>query len=117
MHEFGLCEGLLDSVRRRANGRPVARVRVRAGIRHAVDEGSMAQAFSLIAQGTEAEGAALDLVIVGARVACRTCGTEADTMDVLAVCPDCHGTDVKLSGGDELVLESIEYAPAHPLAG
>ena len=46
MHEFGLCEGVLDTVRARAGGRQVAAVRVRFGVRHAVDQESLAQAFS-----------------------------------------------------------------------
>jgi hydrogenase nickel incorporation protein HypA/HybF len=110
MHEFGLAEGVLDSVRRRAAGRPVSRVRVRAGVRHGVDEQSMAQAFQFVAAGTEADGAALDLVTVPVQLACRSCGYAADSFDVLATCPRCAGDAVDLSGGDELVLESLEYA-------
>jgi len=110
MHEFGLAEGVLDTVRRRAGGRAVTRVRVRAGVRHGVDEESMAMAFRFVAQGTEADGAALDLVTVPARLACRGCGYEADTLDVLATCPRCAGEEVDLAGGDELILESLEYA-------
>ena len=59
MHEFGLAEGVLAAVRRRAGGRPVRRVRLRAGVRHGVDADSMAQAFRFVAAGTEAEGAGL----------------------------------------------------------
>lgn len=110
MHEFGLAEGVLETVQRRAGGRPVRRVRVRAGVRHGVDAESMAQAFRFVAEGTEADGAALDLVVVPVRLACRACGYAADTFDVLATCPRCAGDAVDLAGGDELVLESLEYA-------
>src|SRR5689334_19547535 len=110
MHEFGLAEGVLQTVQRRAGGRPVRRVRVRAGVRHGVDAESMAQAFGFVAAGTEADGAALDLVVVPVRLVCRDCGYAADTFDVLATCPGCAGDAVDLAGGDELVLESLEYA-------
>ena len=110
MHEFGLAAGILDAVRRRAAGRPVRLVRLRAGIRHRIDEASMAQAFQLVAQGTEAEGATLDLIAVPARLICRSCGGSADTYDVLAGCPRCAGDAVDVSGGDELVLESLTYS-------
>jgi hydrogenase nickel incorporation protein HypA/HybF len=110
MHEFGLAEGVLETVRRRAAGRPVSRVRIRAGVRHGVDEESMAQAFLFVAQGTEADGAAIDLVAVPVRLACRSCGYATDSFDVLAVCPRCSGDAVDLSGGEELTLESLEYA-------
>ena len=111
MHEFGLCEGVLDAVRQRAGGRRVTGVRVRFGIRHAVDEESLAQAFTFVAEGTEAAGAAVRLVTVPATIACRDCGRTADTTDVLAVCPACAGENVDITGGDEMTLESITYQP------
>jgi len=110
VHEFGLAEGVLDTVRRRAAGRAVRRVRLRAGVRHAIVEASMAHAFELVAAGTEAEGAALELVTVPARLTCRSCGWSGDTVDVLARCPGCGGESVDVTGGDELVLESLTYA-------
>ncbi|HKT04953.1 MAG TPA: hydrogenase maturation nickel metallochaperone HypA [Rugosimonospora sp.] len=109
MHEYGLAEGILDAVQARAGGRRVRRVRVRAGARHGVDSESMAQAWQLVAAGTEAADAALDLVPVPIRLHCRECGHEADTADLLAVCPQCTSADVALAGGDELTLESIGY--------
>ena len=115
MHEYGLAEGVLATVRQRAGGRKVAGIRVRFGVRHAVDEESLAQAFGLVAEGTEAAGAAVTLITVPATIACRDCGATAETTDVLAVCPRCGGADVEISGGDEMTLESVtsEPAPAH----
>ena len=114
MHEFGLAEGVLDAVRRRAAGREVRRVRVRAGVRHGIDAASMALAFRLAAQGTEAEYAALDLVPAPARLSCRSCGRSTQTYDLLARCPACDADAVDLAGGDELLLESLTYAAAGP---
>jgi hydrogenase nickel incorporation protein HypA/HybF len=109
MHEYGLCEGVLDAVRQRAGGRKVAGIRVRFGIRHAVDSESLAQAFGVVAEGTEAAGAAVELVTVPATLSCRSCGFTGDTTDLLAVCPRCQSADVQVTGGDEMVLESIRY--------
>ena len=115
MHEYGLAEGVLATVRQRADGRKVAGIRVRFGVRHAVDAESMAQAFSFVAEGTEAAGAAVDLVTVPATITCRDCGLDAETSDVLAVCPRCAGEDVEITGGDEMTLEALpsEPVPAH----
>jgi hydrogenase nickel incorporation protein HypA/HybF len=110
VHEIGLCEGVVETVLRRAAGRPVRRIRLRAGVRHAIVPESMAQAFALVAAGTEAEAATVDLVTVPARLRCEACGAESETMDLLAVCRSCNSDRVRLSGGDELILESIEYA-------
>jgi hydrogenase nickel incorporation protein HypA/HybF len=64
MHELGLCEGLLDAVERRAVGRRVLGVRFRVGEDHRVVGEALDQAFALVATGTVAEGAEVDLVIV-----------------------------------------------------
>ena len=110
MHEFGLCEGVLDAVCQRAGGRRVTGVRVRFGVRHAVDEESLAQAFSMMAEGTEAAGAAVELMTVPATIVCPDCGFRGETTDLLAVCPRCAGANARISGGDEMVLESVTYA-------
>jgi hydrogenase nickel incorporation protein HypA/HybF len=112
MHEFGLCEGVLAAVRRHAGGRPVAGIRVRFGVLHAVDTESLQQAFLVVAEGTEAAGAEVDLVSVPARIACRDCGFDAETSDPLAVCKHCGSDRVDIDGGDEMILESVRYAPA-----
>lgn len=107
-----MCEGMLEAVRKRAAGRPVAGIRVRCGVRHAVDAAAMTQAFGLIATGTEAADAAIDLVTVPATVTCRDCGTVGESNDLAAVCERCRSVNVEVSGGDELILESISYARA-----
>ena len=117
MHEYGLCEGVLDAVRQRAEGRKVAEVKVRFGVRHAVDQESLSQAFGFVAEGTEAAGAAVQLVTVPATLTCPDCSFRGDTTDLLATCPLCGGTDVDISGGDEMVLESIRYEPVPTQAG
>ncbi|MFH8348878.1 hydrogenase maturation nickel metallochaperone HypA [Streptomyces sp. NPDC018045] len=64
MHEVGLCEGILQAVENRARGRRVTAVTVRVGERHAVVEPALAQGFELVAAGTVAEGAAVELITV-----------------------------------------------------
>jgi len=90
----------------------VAAIQVRFGVRHAVDEESLAQAFGFVAEGTEAAEAAVTLVTVPATITCGDCGLTAETTDVLAACPRCAGEDVTITGGDEMTLESITYEPA-----
>jgi hydrogenase nickel incorporation protein HypA/HybF len=113
MHEYGLSEGVLETVRQRAHGRKVASFRVRFGVRHAVVAESLEQAFSMVAAGTEAADAKIDLVTVPATISCRDCGLSAETTDLLIACPRCGGDNTDISGGDEMVLESVTYeAPA-----
>ena len=110
MHEFGLCEGVLDAVLKRAAGRRVAGIRVRCGVRHAVDAPSMVQAFTMIAAGTEAADASVDVVTVPAMMTCRDCGATGESADLVAACRTCDSVNVELDGGDELTLESVSYA-------
>lgn len=115
MHEIGMCEGLVHLIAQRAAGRPVSDVRVRVGVRHAVLDDAFDQAFALVAEGTAAQGAAVDLVITPVTVACRGCDRRSESMDPLAVCAWCRSSDVDISGGEELVLESIRFAtPGEP---
>ena len=105
MHELGLCGGILEAVERRAAGRRVTRVRV--GAQHRVVPSAFDQSFALVAQGTVADGAAVDLVVVPVAVRCLDCGHEAEATDPLAACPACGGLDLETEGGDELILEAI----------
>ena len=76
-----------------------------------MDAESLAQAFGVVAERTEAAGDAVGLVTVPATLTCRNCGHTGETIDLLAVCPRCESDGVKLTGGDEMVLESITYVP------
>ena len=118
MHELGLCGGILEAVERRAAGRRVTRVRVRVGAQHRVVPSAFDLSFALVAQGTVADGAAVDLVVTPVRVTCRDCGHEAEATDPLAACPACGGLDLETEGGDELILEAIhleeEHVSGHP---
>ncbi len=110
MHEFGYCEAILDAVEKRAAGRPVARVRLRIGTLHRVAEPALRQAFSMVASGTVADGAAVDLVVVPLHATCRACGYETDSADPVGLCSRCGATDPVTTGGDEVLLESIQLA-------
>ena len=116
MHELGMCEGILDAALRRAAGRRLRRVRVRVGTLHRVVDEAMTQSFELVAMGTDADGAVLDVVHVPVTVVCLSaaCGRRTSTDEPLPACPVCGGVDVELDGGHELLLESIELAPEDP---
>jgi hydrogenase nickel incorporation protein HypA/HybF len=109
MHEWGFCEGILEAVRRRAAGRRVKRVRVRIGVLHRLEQDALQQAFSLAASGSEAENAILDLVSIRPQWRCRLCEEESEAANITLVCSSCGGMEIEVSGGDEMILESIEY--------
>ena len=114
MHEIGYCESLLPAVEKRAQGRPVASIGVRAGVSHRLVPDVFQQAFDMVATGGVAEGATTELVQVPVRVTCRDCGEKAEVEDALAACPSCGSDDLTREGGDEFVLEWLRYREEAP---
>ncbi len=113
MHEFGLCEAIIDKARSRAGGRAVARVTVRVGTRLRAEQASMTMAFEMLSYGTELAGASLDLIQVPATATCHTCGASFETAQPWDVCAACGGGDLDVTGAEELVLESVAYRPVN----
>lgn len=109
MHELGLCTSIVDAVERRAGDRPVARVRVQVGRLHHVHPEAFDQSFAIAAMGTVAEDAAAELVLLPVRARCASCEQVWDADEIPTACGACGAVDVELVGGDELLLESIEY--------
>ncbi len=109
MHELGLCSSIVDAVEKRAGDREVARVTVRVGRLHHVHPEAFEQSFSVAAMGTVAEDAGAELVLLPVVARCQSCGDSTESEEIPLLCPRCGHMDLALVGGDELVLESIEY--------
>jgi hydrogenase nickel incorporation protein HypA/HybF len=112
MHELGMCEAIVEAVRRRADGRPVEWARVRIG-GHPVDPAVISHGVAMAAAGTEFEGAQLELVVDPMRARCRRCGAEEPVTNAigLAACIRCGGVDVEITGSEHASLEALRYRP------
>lgn len=109
MHELGLCEGVVHAIEQRAAKRRVARVGVRCGALLRVVPDAFTQSFELVATGTVADGAGVDLEIVPAQATCRDCGAQFSSYDPATACCACAGVAVDVHAGDELTLTWLEY--------
>ena len=109
MHEMSYCEGVLEAVERRAAGRPVARIGVRIGVIHRVVAEAFEQSFQIAAVGGPAEGATTDLVVLPVHGHCLDCRQDFHATDPAPACPGCGSFDVAVEGGDEVVLEWLQY--------
>jgi hydrogenase nickel incorporation protein HypA/HybF len=114
MHELGLCAAIVDQVEERAGARPVARLRVHVGRLLHVHREAFDRSFAIAALGTVADGAVAELVMLPVRARCLACAALWDDEQVPAACPTCHALGVELVGGDELLLDSIEFAVPAP---
>jgi hydrogenase nickel incorporation protein HypA/HybF len=117
MHEMSYCEGVLEAVEKRAKGRPVVRVGVRIGAVHRVVADAFQQSFELAANGGPAEGAVTEVVVTPVRGHCMDCRDDFDSADPAPACPSCGSLDVATDGGDEVILEWLEYAGATESGG
>lgn len=118
MHELAICQGLVDEVARvaRAQGADeVQAVTVAVGVLAGVEPGLLERAFTIARAGTVAARARLDLQSLPARVACSECGAEAEVAPNRLLCPGCGGWQVRVVGGDELLLTRVELTRAAPV--
>jgi len=111
MHELGLCAAIVDKVAERAGERPVAKLRINVGRLLHVHPEAFDQSFAIAAMGTVADGAVAELVMLPVQARCPDagCGAEWECEELPLACPTCGAVDPKIVGGDELLLESIEY--------
>ena len=107
MHELTLTQSLVDRVADATAGRRVSAVHVQVGLLSGVVPEAMEFCFDVVTVGGPLDGAALLVERVPGRVACRTCGAESPTEDLLLVC-GCGSADVEIVAGQELTLTRVE---------
>jgi hydrogenase nickel incorporation protein HypA/HybF len=107
MHELSIAEALLDVTLRHADGRRVERVEVAVGHLRQVVPDALAFAFTLVSEGTPAEGAELQLEVVPAAGTCRACGAHTEFDGFPLACATCGSLDVELVRGEELLVDAL----------
>lgn len=116
MHEVSLVEALIEQVgqevgRLERPGR-VLRIELVVGRLSCANPDSLRFAFELLAPGTVAEGAQLDISEPKAVCRCGACGVQTPIEELTANCPACGSSQVHIEGGRDLVLQSIELEDA-----
>jgi hydrogenase nickel incorporation protein HypA/HybF len=111
MHELSIATGLVETASRSAaeNGASrVLHVYVRIGSLSGVEPEALSFCFPIAARETVCEGAELHLEMVPGAGTCAKCGTQAEVRDLLAPCPGCGEWPLRVEGGREMQLESLE---------
>jgi hydrogenase nickel incorporation protein HypA/HybF len=108
MHELSIASAIVETVERHAAGRRVTAVSVRVGHLRQVVPSALEFAFELVAHGTAAEGARLELNQVPAAGRCRECGAEARLNAFPLSCAACGGLEVDITAGEELSVDELE---------
>jgi hydrogenase nickel incorporation protein HypA/HybF len=113
MHESSLARQILSVVLERAAGeRAVAVRRVRGWIAEteALSRESIAFHFAVLAVGTIAAGAILELEVHHVEAQCRGCRATYRPEHHVLLCPVCGRPDADLSSDTGLAIESIDVS-------
>jgi len=109
MHELAITEGVVAAVTERVPGARVTTVRLEIGALTGVVADSVMFCFDLVTEGTNLEGATLEIVEPAARCRCHTCGAEfAPEWPILACA--CGSADIAVLAGQDLRILSVEVA-------
>jgi hydrogenase nickel incorporation protein HypA/HybF len=114
MHELGLAEGILSVTRDIAGEREVRRVTVRVGALQRVVPDSLEFGFRLLAEGTPAADACLDVVPVNAVLRCGNCGAESEMTGGVFGSPACGSSEVIALSGEEILVDEVEIGGDQP---
>ncbi|HEX5435754.1 MAG TPA: hydrogenase maturation nickel metallochaperone HypA [Gemmatimonadaceae bacterium] len=112
MHELAIADSVARIVLDQAAGRRVTRVGMRIGHLRQVVPSALTFSFELLVQGTDAEGATLDIEAVEAAGECRRCGVESRLAGFPLSCGACGSLDIQVVRGEELLVDWVEIDDA-----
>lgn len=111
MHEFAIAAELVAAAVREADARDARRITslvCRVGLMRQVVAEMLVEAFRMASAGSLAEGARLEVETVAPTIACQDCGWSGQAAEWTCRCPGCGSVRIRLEGGDELLLVSVE---------
>lgn len=111
MHELGIAQSIINTVVKVAeqNGRKkIEKVRIQVGEFRAVIEEQLVFCFAFAAEGTFAEGAALEIEVLPIVALCQYCNSEFRVKNFHFQCTECEGTSVRVIKGQELKIIDVE---------
>ena len=110
MHELAITQSMLDIVLERAkesSAKKVGAINLVIGELSGFVEESVRFYFGFLAKDTIAEGAVLNFKPVPPRAQCRSCHNSFEIEEFDWSCPRCGGSDIEITAGKELSIESI----------
>jgi hydrogenase nickel incorporation protein HypA/HybF len=111
MHELSLLENVIALVEDQWRIAPFSRVlviRLHLGALGPAEPDCLRFCFDAIAQGTIAEGAKLDIVVIPAQARCPACRRITPLNDRFDACPICANPERHIIVGNELRLAELE---------
>ena len=110
MHELALCRGLLQQVTRIAEEHQASAIKsihLKVGPLAGIETELLKRSFPLVAHGTAAQEALLEITPVKATIQCDECDKKSELDNIQLICPHCQSTATTLLSGDEMTLENV----------
>jgi hydrogenase nickel incorporation protein HypA/HybF len=111
LHELAITESVVDAVTQRLPDARISCVRLEIGALSGVVPDSVRFCFDLVTEGTNLEGASLEITEVAGRCHCRVCGADFEPDGPIMICP-CGSTEIEVLAGQELKIASVQTTPA-----
>jgi len=111
MHELSVTQGIVNIVvdeAKKSNAKKVTNVKVTMGKCTCLVPEIVVDYFSLMCEGTCAEGAKLSIERTPGKVKCNDCNKTSVIPDFRIVCPECGSRNTELVAGKEFYIDSIE---------
>lgn len=111
MHELAITEGIIRAAvpeAKKHGARRILEIHLKIGELSGVLPECIQYYFDIASRGTIAENARLTVEKIPVTISCPDCGY-AGIVDMKKIrCPQCEGTNFKLTGGKEYFVDSLE---------
>lgn len=111
MHEMSLSEsiiGVLETESLRHNFSRVKKVFLEIGPFSGVEVEALRFSFEVVARGTIAENAALEIETPEAQAHCIVCDKRIPVKSRYDACPHCGGYQLHMTSGEEMKIKELE---------
>jgi len=92
----------------RHDGKHIKAIGVKIGDETFMESDSLQFCLEAMAKGTIAEGALIEIELVGTAARCPECALVFPVEDHLAICPGCGDTNPEMLTGEELLLVTLK---------
>ena len=117
VHEFSIAQTIVQTVLaelKKVQPARLVRARIVAGHLHQIVPANLTLAYKVLTKETAAAGSFLSVRRVPITAECRQCHWRGKIRGALFVCGRCKGSDIEITGGKELYLDSIEVEQGDP---
>jgi hydrogenase nickel incorporation protein HypA/HybF len=109
VHELAITEGVIEAVTERLPDARITCVRLEIGALSGVVADSVRFCFDLATEGTNLDGARLEITEPAARCRCRACGSDFEPDWPILLC-GCGSADISVLSGQDLKIISVQVA-------